>query len=157
MNEFRSVSDLLELAIRVERCLLDFYKRMHDHIQHSLGTEQFATLAAAEQAHIVMLRRFLDSCSDDESKFNLKREQNKSQNDLVSHAMRIFNRAEEMTKIDDALDALCIGTESEIESILFFTALSDLFFGEQHDLIAHILHDEESHLLKLIAITKKTE
>ena len=157
MNEFRSVNDLLELAIRVERCLLDFYKRMHDQIQHSFGTEQFASLVAAEQAHIVMLRRFLDSCRDDERKYNLKRGRKQSQSELVSHAMRIFNRAEEMTRIDDALEALSIGTESEIESILFFTGLRDLFFGEQHDLILRILHDEESHLRKLIAMTKRTE
>jgi len=147
----------LELAIRVERCLLDFYRRMHNQIQHSLGAEQFASFAATEQAHIVMLRRFLDSCRDDDSKFNLKTEQNKTQNDLVSHAMRIFNRAEEMTRTDDALGALSIGTESEVESILFFTGLRDLFFGEQHDLVARILHDEKFHLLRLIAMTKKTE
>ena len=157
MNEFRSISDLLELAIRIERCLLDFYKRMNDQIQHQFGTEQFAALASGEQAHIVMLRRFLDSCRDDDSKFNLKGEQNKSQNELVSHAMRIFNRAEEMTKTDDPLEALSIGTESEIESILFFTGLRDLFFGEHHDLITRILYDDESHLLKLIAMTKKAE
>ncbi|MGB7053915.1 MAG: ferritin family protein [bacterium] len=155
MNDFRTINDLLEIGIRVERCLLDYYRRMRDHIEHSYGKDQFDSLAAAEQAHIVMLRRFLDSCGDDEEEYNLNKEQNKSQNSLVSHAMRVFNRAEEVTTIEDGLEALGIGTELEIESISFFTELQALFLGEQQDLITLILDDEKSHLLKLIAITKK--
>lgn len=155
MNDFRTINDLLEIGIRVERCLLDYYKRMRDHIEHSYGKDQFDSLAAAEQSHIVMLRRFLDSCGDDEEEYNLNKEQNKSQNSLVSHAMRVFNRAEEVTTIEDGLEALGIGTELEIESISFFTELQDLFLGEQQDLITLILDDEKSHLLKLIALTKK--
>jgi rubrerythrin len=155
MNEFRSINDLLEIGIRVERCLLDYYRRMRDHIEHSYGKDRFDSLASEEQSHIVMLRRFLDSCSDDEEKYNLNKEQNKSQNSLVSHAMRVFNRAEEATTIDDGLEALGIGTELETESIFFFTELQNLFLGEQQDLITLILDDEKSHLLKLIAMTKK--
>lgn len=155
MNEFRSVNDLLEIGIRVERCLLDFYKRMRDHIEHSYGRDNFDSLAAAEQAHIVMLRRFLDSCGDDEEKFNLKKECNVVQDSLVSHAMRIFSRAEEITAVENGAEALGIGKELETESIFFFTELGDMFLGEQHDLIARILEDERAHLLKLIAMTKK--
>lgn len=155
MNEFRSINDLLEIAIRVERCLLDYYKRMRDHIEHSYGKDQFDTLVSEEQSHIVMLRRFLDSCGDDEEKYNLNKGQNKSQNSMVSHAMRVFNRAEEVTTIEDGLEALGIGTELETESIFFFTELKDLFLGEQQDLVTLILDDEKSHLLKLIAMTKK--
>lgn len=155
MNEFRSINDLLEIAIRVERCLLDYYRRMRDHIEHSYGKDQFDSLASEEQSHIVMLRRFLDSCGDDEEQYNLNKEQNKSQNSLVSHAMRVFNRAEEVTTIEDGLEALGIGTELETESIFFFTELKDLFLGEQQDLITLIWNDEKSHLLKLIEMTKK--
>jgi rubrerythrin len=157
MNEFRSVNDLLEIGIRVKRCLLDYYKRMRDHVEHSYGKDHFDSLAAAEQAHIVMLRRFLDSCGDDEEKFNLRKEENISQNRLVSHAMRVFSRAEEITALETGAVALSIGTELETESIFFFAELRDLFLGEQHDLIARILEDEKSHLLKLIAMTKNVE
>jgi rubrerythrin len=157
MNEFRSVNDLLEIGIRVKRCLLDYYKRMRDHVEHSYGKDHFDSLAAAEQAHIVMLRRFLDSCGDDEEKFNLRKEENISQNRLVSHAMRVFCHAEEITAVEGSAEALSIGTELETESIFFFTELRDLFLGEQHDLIARILEDEKSHLLKLIAVIKNVE
>jgi rubrerythrin len=155
MNEFRSISDLLEIGIRVERCLLDYYKRMRDHIEHDYGKEQFDVLAAAEQSHIVMLRRFLDSCGDDEEKFQLNTAQNKSQNILVSHALRVYNLADEISAIESGPEALSLGTELESESIFFFTELRDIFRGEQQDLIAHILDDEKTHLLKLIAMTKK--
>ena len=157
MNDFRSVDDLLEIAIRVERCMLDYYKRMRDHIEHDLSKEQFDALAAEEQAHIIMLRRFKDSCADDEEEYNLKAGPVKSQDGLVTHAMRIFNRAEEMSDTVDALGASGIGVEMETESVLFFAVLSDFFLGEQHDLIARILSDEGSHLLKSISMTKKTD
>lgn len=155
MNEFRSISDLLEIGIRVERCLLDYYKRMRDHIEHNYGKEQFDVLASAEQSHIVMLRRFLDSCGDDEEKFQLNTAQTTSQNILVSHALRVYNRADEISAIERGPEALSLGTELESESIFFFTGLWDMFRGEQQDLIAHILEDEKTHLLKLIAMTKK--
>jgi rubrerythrin len=154
MNEFRNIGDLLEIAIRVERCMLDYYKRMRDHIEHDHNKSQFDALAAEEQVHIIMLRRFRDSCADDEEKLNLKRVSEKSHDGLVTHAMRVFNRAEEMTNTVDPLAATGIGSELEIESILFFTALCGLFLGEQHDLIARILSDEKSHLMKLIAMSK---
>ena len=155
MYEFRTIADLLEIGIRVERCLLDYYKRMRDHIQHRYDKDQFNTLAAAEQAHIVMLRRFLESCSDDEEKFSLSSDQSISQNSLVSHAMRIFSRAGEVSTVEDGVSALSIGTELETESMFFFSELRNLFLGEQHDLINRILNDEKAHLLKLIAMTKK--
>jgi rubrerythrin len=157
MNEFRTIGDLLEIGIRVERCLLDYYKKMRDHIEHDYGKDQFDSLAAAEQSHIVMLRRFIDSCSDDEEKFNLSKGESTSQNSLVSHAMRVFNRAGEVNTAEDGPTALSIGTELETESIFFFDELRELFFGEQHDLIDHILNDEKSHLMRLIAMTKKVE
>jgi rubrerythrin len=157
MAELRSISDLLEVAIRVERCLLDFYKKMRDQIEHSYGRDQFDSLASEEQTHIVMLRRFLDGIGDNEDGFQLKKGRTKSQNGLVSHAMRVFSRAEEMTRTDDALEALSIGMELEMESIFYFTELHEMFQGEQQDLIAHILKNEKSHLLRLIAMTKKTE
>lgn len=157
MTDLRSISDLLEVAIRVERCLLDFYKRMRDQIEHSYGRDQFDSLASEEQTHIVMLRRFLDGIGDNENEFRVRRGRIRSQNGLVSHAMRVFSRAEEMTLTDDALEALSIGLELETESIFYFTELHDMFQGEQQDLIAHILKNQKSHLLKLIAMTRKTE
>lgn len=158
MNEFRSISDLLEVGIRVERCMLDYYKRMRDHIEHNYGKDQFDVLASAEQSHIVMLRRFLDSCGDDEGKFQLNTAvRGKSQNRLMSHAMRVYSRAEEITVTETGPEALSLGTELESESIFFFAELRDMFLGEQKDLISHILDDEKSHLLKLISMTKKVE
>jgi rubrerythrin len=157
VNEFRSISDLLEIGIRVERCMLDYYKRMRDNIEHDYGKEQFEALASAEQSHIVMLRRFLDSCGDDEGTFQLNTARSKSQNRLVSHAMRVYSRAEEIAVTENGPEALSLGTELESESIFFFTELRDMFRGEQKDLISHILDDERSHLLKLIAMIKKVE
>lgn len=157
MADLRSISDLLEIAIRVERCLLDFYKKMRDQIEHSFGRDQFDTLASDEQTHIVMLRRFLDGIGTDEDQFQLSKDRPKSQDGLVSHAMRVFSRAEEMTLTNDAMQALSIGMELEMESISYFAELHGMFQGEQQDLIAHILKNEKSHLLRLIAMTKKTE
>lgn len=157
MNDFRSIGDLLEIAVRVERCMLDYYKRMRDQIEHGYSKEHFDALAAEEQAHIIMLRRFRDSCEDDEEKYTVKQDTDESQDGLVTHAMRIFNRAEEMTDTVDALGASGIGLEMETESVLFFTALCELFLGEQRDVIARILNDEKLHLLKLIAMTKKAD
>jgi rubrerythrin len=156
MNELRSTSELLEIAIRIERCLLELYKRMRDTIEHSLGRDIFDFLAAEEQVHIVMLRRFLDSCSDDESNFQLNERKTRSQNGLVVHAMRVFNRLQEATTTNDLIDALAIGIELETESIFYFTELGEMFLGEQNDLIARIRDDEKSHLLKLVALMKRT-
>ena len=156
MNELRSTADLLEIAIRIERCLLELYKRIRDSIEHSLGRDVFDFMAAEEQVHIVMLRRFLDSCSDDESNFQLNRNKKASQNGLVVHAMRVFHRLQEATTTTDFIDALGIGIELETESVFYFTELGEMFLGEQSDLITRICDDEKSHLLKLVAIMKET-
>jgi rubrerythrin len=156
MNELRSTADLLEIAIRIERCLLELYKRMRDTIEHSLSRDMFDFLAAEEQVHIVMLRRFLDSCADDEDRFHLNGDKTKSQDGMVVHAMRVFNRLPEVTTTDHLTDALGIGIELETESIFYFTELGEMFLGEQNDLITRIRDDEKSHLLKLVALMKRT-
>ena len=74
---------------------------------------------------------------------------------MVSHALRVYNRADEITTAESGPEALSLGTEMESESIFFFTELRNVFCGEQQDLISHILDDEQAHLLKLIAMTKK--
>jgi rubrerythrin len=71
--------------------------------------------------------------------------------------MRVYSRAEEIAVTENGPEALSLGTELESESIFFFTELRDMFRGEQKDLISHILDDERSHLLKLIAMIKKVE
>lgn len=157
MVEYRTVNDLLEIAVRMERCVLEFYKKMRDHIEHDYGRENFATLYSEEQYHIVILRQLLKSQSGEAYASDFRREQHKPQNGLVAYAMRAFSKAEELTRIDNAREALTIGMELEIESTFYFARLRGMFRGEEQDLIARILNSENAHLLRLIAMLKKTE
>ena len=156
MIEFRTTSDLLEIAMRVERCVLDFYKRMRDHIEHKHGRAIFDTLATEEGRHIVVLRRLLEQSDEDEYGVNVAG-RTKSLDGLVTHAMRAFNKAEELTTTEDALDALSIGVELEVESIFYITELIEVLGEECKDILTSILNDEKSHLSNLIAIIKKSE
>jgi rubrerythrin len=156
MAEFRTTSDLLEIAVRVERCVLDFYKKMRDHIEHKYGNEQFDSLVTEEGRHIVILRRLLEQSDGDDYGSGVAG-QTKSLDGLVLHAMRAFGKAEELTTTDDALEALSIGIELEIESIFYFTELSGVFGEECKDIFISILNEEKSHLSKLIEMMKKAE
>jgi rubrerythrin len=156
MAELRTTSDLLEIAVRVERCVLDFYKKMRDHVEHKYGNEQFDALVTEEGRHIVILRRLLEQ-SDEDDYGTGTAGQTKSLDGLVSYAMRAFNKAEELTETDDALEALSIGIELEIESIFYITEMSKVFGEECKDIFTSILNEEESHLSKLIAMMKKSE
>ena len=155
MVEFRTTSDLLEFAIRVERCVLDFYKKMRDHIEHNYGKDQFDSLVTEEGRHIVILRRLLEQ-SDEDDYGSGPPGQTKHLDGLVSHAMRAFNKAVELSTTDDALEALSIGTELEIESIFYITELSGVLGEECRDVFVSILNEEKSHLSKLIAMMKKS-
>lgn len=157
MVDYRSVSDLLEIAIRMERCVLEFYKKMRDHIVHDYGREIFATLFSEEQYHVVILRQLLKSQGEGEYASDFGWEQHKPQNGLVAYAMRVFSRAEELARTDGAREALTIGMEMEIESTFFFAKLRGMFKGEEQDSIARILNNENGHLLRLIAMLKKPE
>jgi rubrerythrin len=154
--ELRTTSDLLEIAIRVERCVLDFYKRMRDHIVHKHGREIFDSLATEEGRHIVVLRRLLEQSDEDEYGASTKG-YTRSLDGLVSHAMRAFNKAEELTTTEDAVEALGIGVELEVESIFYVTELIEVLGEECKDILVSILNDEESHLSKLIAMIKKSQ
>jgi rubrerythrin len=155
MLEFRTAGDLLEFAIRVERCVLDFYKKMRDHIEHSYGRDKFDSLATEEGRHIVILRRLLEQSDEDDYGFG-PAGQSRNLDGLVLHAMRAFNKAEELTTTDDALEALSIGIELEIESIFYITELSGVLGQECRDIFMSLLNEERSHLSKLIAMMKKS-
>lgn len=156
MAEFRTASDLLEIAIRVERCVLDFYKRMRDHIEHKYGSELFDSLATEEGRHVVVLRRLLEQSGEEEYGSGGVGS-TKSLDGLVSHAMRAFSKAAELTTTDDALDALSIGVELEVESIFYITELTEILGEECRDILVSISNDEKSHLSKLIAMIKKSQ
>jgi rubrerythrin len=141
----------------MERCVLEFYKKMRDQIEHDYGRETFATLFSEEQYHIVILRQLLKSQSGEAYASYFGREQYKPQNGLVAYAMRVFSKAEELTRANNAREALTIGMEMEIESTFYFARLRGMFRGDEQDLIARILNGDNAHLLRLIAMLKKTE
>jgi rubrerythrin len=71
--------------------------------------------------------------------------------------MRAFNKAEELTTTEDAVEALGIGVELEVESIFYITELIEVLGEECKHILVSILNDEESHLSKLIAMIKKSQ
>src|SRR3989338_9457020 len=64
MVKIEKISDLLEVAIRIERSGMDFYKTLRNNAKDANARDTFSFLAAEEEKHIGVFRKILENVAD---------------------------------------------------------------------------------------------
>jgi rubrerythrin len=154
---FKEPSEVLEVAIRIEREGVSFYTKLSENAVSAAARDVFSYLAAEEENHIGTFRKLLEEAADYIPKFSYPGEFGVFIDELGSLALDAFNQSTTTMYEKDFNAAISLGILVELESILFYKEICELFPEEQQKVIEKIITEEKCHLLELKAIKAKND
>jgi rubrerythrin len=157
MAKIEKISDLLEIAVRIERNGLDFYKALAGSAQHPAARDVFSFLAAEEEKHIGVFRKMLEKAADYAPRFSYPGEYELYLEGVASRS--VFTRE----KMQDKGIASCqnigqsieVAMEFEAESILFYNELLGSFKDPAKKYLDEVIKEEKGHFAQLAQVRGK--
>jgi len=158
MTEKYAGSELLQMAIQLEKEGREFYLTAAKAVHEPVVKDIFQYLADEEHKHEEIFRSMLDKGED----FGLTWPYDDYEMLLYFHSLtdtRVFPRAsdvEELKKeIDNPASALHIALSFEKEAILFFSEIKAFVQPGQHHVIDGIIGEERKHIQKILLCRKQ--
>jgi rubrerythrin len=151
MSIIFSGSELLEVALGIERNGAAFYQALASKSQDRKVQAIYEHLAAEEIKHQKTFQAMLDAAGsylppeayDEDYRLYLKSLVDSSVFTDVAHARQIA------AKLSSQAEALTIGIQAEKDSILFYTEMMNLVKPADHQIILKIIDEERNHLNQL--------
>lgn len=150
MSILFSASEVITMAIEIEKNGMNFYNAMAAKSENDSTKELFTFLAAEEIKHKGTFQKMLDGLKKLELSANDQEEYNNYLGALTSS--RVFNKnadIDDFVKDLDDLAALDIAIEAEKDSILFYYELLEQALADDRGDIERVIKEEKSHYAKL--------
>lgn len=154
-----SAKEILEMAIRIEKNGLEFYKQAGNASRSERLKQLFTFLAGEEKKHIMFFGEMDRYVQDDDLSDTLDpyfEEASLYLNALANS--RVFTDKNEgkrlAGKIHDEQEALQTAINMEKDSILFYYEFSNAVANKDKAILKGIIEEEKSHLGKLTALYK---
>ncbi len=179
MNEDVRITDVIEVAIRLERQSRDFYHKMSDAQANEEVHDIFSFLASEEEKHIGTYVHLLDGIADYHPQFKYAGEYGKYLdnyskmvfsklisesryytefnfilNKIEGRSSELLSRVTDLFKIGDVQEAFAIAREMELSVIMFYSEMLPLFEDEGKKTIHQILFEEKEHIKKINSVLK---
>ncbi|MGV8118774.1 MAG: ferritin family protein [Candidatus Xenobiia bacterium LiM19] len=153
MSVFKDFSDVLEVAVRVERLGIELYKKLYDTVESPHAKSTFSFLAAEEEKHAGTFRKLLEENASYTPRFEYPGEYGRFLNDYAASIVGKVEKAGSLMAKITINEALEMGIEFEKESILFYYELkSEGDFDKNTETLQKIIDEERSHWRKLISL-----
>ena len=151
MGVFFSGSELVKIAIGIERNGASFYDSLAKSTGNEITKGVYEYLADEERKHIEVFQSMLGSVADYHPLETYTEEYDLYLKALVDSA--VFSDAEaarEMAqKVDSDAEAIQMALGAEKDSILFYSEMRDLVRRSDREVINKIIEEEKSHLRQL--------
>ena len=157
MGIFFSGSELVEIAIRIERSGAAFYESLVSSTKDVKTQGAYKYLAAEERKHIEVFRSMLGSVGEYQPPETYTDEYAAYLKALVDAAVFTDDKvARKMAqKAGSDAEAIQIALGAEKDSILFYSEMRDLVRGPDREVVDEIIVEEKSHLRQLSDLKKK--
>jgi rubrerythrin len=157
MEKLEKISDCLEVAIRIERNGLDFYKDLSQSVQNSQARDTFSFLAAAEEKHLGVFRKMLEEVADYAPRLNYPGEYELYLEGVASRAVFTPDKMQDkkISSVKDISEAIALAMDFETASILFYNELLNNFEKINKKYVSEIIDEEKGHFAKLVNIKDK--
>jgi len=157
MAEFNKVSDILEVAVRIERIGLDFYKTLSGIATNSQAKDAFSFLAAEEEKHIGVFRKLLEKSADYTVRLQYPGEYELYLEGVASRNVFIQQKMQDKKIIAavDVSEAIEVGMDFETQSILFYSEFLNSFKGDDQKCLNEVIKEEKGHFAKLVNLKDK--
>ena len=152
-----SASELIHIAIGIERSGITFYDIMAKSTDDPITREVFQRLADMERAHIEIFEVMLDEEEKYRLNENLTGEYADYLRALTDSAVFTDDMitGEMATQADDDVKALELAVSAEKDSILFYYQMKDMMHPAALPTIERIIAEEKLHLRQLAEIKKR--
>ncbi len=157
MSILFSASEVITMAVQIEKNGLEFYSKMAKKAQTEKTEELFKFLAAEEVRHAATFQKMLNSLKQLELTASEEEEYNNYLGALTSS--RVFNRevnTDEIVKNLDDATAIDLAIEAEKDSILFYYELMEQAMNEDRSAIEKVIKEEKSHYAMLMRMKNES-
>jgi len=151
MSILFSASEVVTMAVQIEKNGLEFYNAMAAKAQSEKSKELFSFLAAEEIRHKATFQKMLNSLKQLELTASEEEEYNNYLGALTSS--RVFSQqapTDEVVKDLDDMAAIDMAIEAEKDSVLFYYELMEQAMDEDKAAIERIIKEEKSHYAMLM-------
>ena len=152
MSILFSGSEVITMAIEIEKNGLAFYNALAAKTDNAQSKELFTFLAGEEVRHKVTFQKMLDNLKKAELSASEEEEYNNYLKALTSS--RVFNPNADvdamLKEAGDEAGAVDMAIQAEKDSILFYYELLDQAVEEDQEAIDNVIREEKVHLAKLI-------
>ena len=151
-----SISELINIAIGIERRGITFYDIMAKSTDNEVARRAFHRLADMEREHIQIFQGMLDEADKYQPAEAATEEYIGYLQALVDSAVFTDDviTSEMATQADSDIKALELGISAEKDSILFYYQMRDIMPDPALTMINKIIAEEKSHLRQLSEIKR---
>ena len=154
-----SPSELVNIAIGIERSGITFYDIMARTTDSEMAREVFEEFVEMERSHLSLFQDMLSMTGDEKPAEALTPEYAGYLQALIDDAVFTNDAimSEAVTQADSDIKALEVGIGAEKDSILFYQSIKDVMPRRTIPALDRIISEEKSHLQQLTAIRKRLE
>jgi rubrerythrin len=154
--EFIKIEDVFEVAVRIERKGIEYYKLAHEKAAGGAAKDVFAFLVSQEEKHLGTFQGLLEKAADYQPRFKYPGYYEAFYNDAASQALESLKRVDAVLAAKSTDDALGLARNIEAESIAYYQAMLKAFPDEKdHKVIQRIVDEEKAHLAKIASLGTK--
>jgi len=152
-----SVSELISIAISIERRGVAFYDIMTKSIGNDVARDVFKYLADMERQHIQIFQAMLNEADKYQPSETYPGEYAGYLQALVDSAVFTDDlvTSEMTTRVESDIEAMELAISAEKDSILFYYEMKEIMPRQAHPTVNKIISEEKSHLRELSELKKK--
>ncbi len=156
MNIFKA-SEILKVAIQIEKNGLAFYKAVKEKSRVLTVSEVFSFLAQEEEKHIKTFEGLLETAGDYQPAQSYPGEYELYLDAIAGE--NVFKKEADLKRlsqqISSDLQAIELGIGFEKDSIIFYNEMKNFVPQEDLAAIEEVIAEEKEHLLKLFELKNK--
>jgi rubrerythrin len=151
MAVFFSGSELLEIAMGIERNGMAFYQALADKTGKRDVKDIYTYLAGEEKKHLDTFQGMSGSLGQAKPPETYGDEYMLYLKSLVDSVVfsNVAEAQQKAGKMSNEIEALDTGIQAEKDSILFYTELQGLVRGRDREVVLTVLDEEKNHLRQL--------
>jgi rubrerythrin len=157
MAVFFSGSELLEIAIGIERNGMAFYQAVADKTGKRDVKDIYNYLAGEEKKHLDIFQGMSDTLGQAKPPETYTEEYMLYLKSLVDSTVfsNVTEAQQKAGKVSDEIEALDTGILAEKDSILFYIELHNLVRERDRKVVLNIVDEEKKHLRQLSELKRK--
>lgn len=145
MIRFDTVSDIFEVAVRLERHSVELYAKLLRSVGTSGARDVFSALAAEEEKHLGQFRVLLEEAAGYEPRYVYPGEYELFIDGTAQRALESFCDVKRASSVRTPLEALALALDMEKAKIAFYSEVAVQFSEKDRSTIERLISEERSH------------